>query len=86
VGGGRRVVEPAHAFLQGAGRVTSQAVELHLRNATAWANDRTGENLAEQIDPESLLGNLRRGHYELGVNAPPALRLTAAFHELAQAI
>jgi hypothetical protein len=30
--------------------------------------------------------NLRRGHYELAVDAPPALRVAAAFTELAQAI
>ena len=28
-----------------------QAVEFHLRNATAWANDRTGTDLAGQVDP-----------------------------------
>ncbi len=33
-----------------------QAVEFHLRNATAWASDRVGENLADQIDPEFVLG------------------------------
>jgi CO dehydrogenase maturation factor len=27
-------------------------VQFHLRNAKAWANDRTGEDLAGQIDPE----------------------------------
>jgi CO dehydrogenase maturation factor len=27
-----------------------QAVEFHLRNATAWANDRTGFDLANQVD------------------------------------
>jgi len=35
---------------------TRQAVEFHRRNATAWANDRTGEDLAAQIDPEFVLG------------------------------
>jgi CO dehydrogenase maturation factor len=35
---------------------TRQAVEFHLRNAVAWANDRTGRDLAEQIDPEFTLG------------------------------
>jgi IS6 family transposase len=30
--------------------------------------------------------NLRRGHYELGVELPRALRVAAAFTELAQAI
>jgi CO dehydrogenase maturation factor len=37
-------------------RYTAQAVQFHLRNATAWANDRTGENLAGQVDPEFVLG------------------------------
>jgi hypothetical protein len=30
--------------------------------------------------------NLRRGHYELGVNLPPTMRVAAAFTELVQAI
>jgi IS6 family transposase len=33
-----------------------------------------------------MVQNLRRGHSELGVDAHPALRLHAAFTELAQAI
>ena len=33
-------------------RYTRQAVQFHLRNAAAWANDRIGEDLAGQIDPE----------------------------------
>ncbi|MGH3719770.1 MAG: ATP-binding protein [Pseudonocardiaceae bacterium] len=33
-----------------------QAVEFHLRNATAWANDRTGCDLADQIDPDFVHG------------------------------
>jgi CO dehydrogenase maturation factor len=37
-------------------RYTSHAVEFHLRNATAWANDRIGEDLAGQVDPEFVLG------------------------------
>jgi len=37
-------------------RYTSQAVDFHLRNATAWANDRVGEDLADQVDPEFMLG------------------------------
>lgn len=32
------------------------AVRFHLRNASAWANDRTGENLADQIDPDFVPG------------------------------
>jgi CO dehydrogenase maturation factor len=37
-------------------RFSRQAAEFHLRNARAWANDRTGEDLAQQIDPEFILG------------------------------
>jgi CO dehydrogenase maturation factor len=37
-------------------RYTAQAIEFHLRNATAWANDRVGEDLAGQVDPEFVLG------------------------------
>jgi CO dehydrogenase maturation factor len=29
-----------------------QAVEFHLRNATAWASDRAGHDIAEQVDPD----------------------------------
>jgi hypothetical protein len=34
----------------------------------------------------ALIQNLRRGHYELGTDASPALRLATAFTELALAI
>ena len=37
-------------------RYTSQAVDFHLRNATAWGNERVGENLADQVDPHFVLG------------------------------
>jgi CO dehydrogenase maturation factor len=37
-------------------RYTRQAVHFHLRNATAWANARTGEDLSRQVDPEFVLG------------------------------
>ncbi|MBV8543091.1 MAG: adenylyl-sulfate kinase [Pseudonocardiales bacterium] len=33
-----------------------QAVEFHLRNAAAWANDRTGCDLADQVDPGFVHG------------------------------
>lgn len=36
-------------------RFTRQAGEFHLRTATAWANDRVGEDLTAQIDPEFTL-------------------------------
>lgn len=33
-------------------RYRRQAVEFHLRNAAAWANERVGRDLAEQVDPD----------------------------------
>jgi CO dehydrogenase maturation factor len=38
------------------GSYQRQAVEFHLRNAAAWANDRTGYDLADQIDPDFVHG------------------------------
>jgi CO dehydrogenase maturation factor len=37
-------------------KYTRQAVEFHLKNATAWANRATGQDLAGQIDPDFVLG------------------------------
>lgn len=34
----------------------------------------------------AFMQNLRRGHYELGVEAEPRLRVAAAFDQLAEAI
>ncbi|MFE9693862.1 IS6 family transposase [Micromonospora sp. NPDC005806] len=47
---------------------------------------RTGKSAQVIIAGHAFMQNLRRGHYELAVNAPPALRVAAAFTELAQAI
>lgn len=33
-----------------------QAVEFHLRNARSWGNDRAGQDLAAQVDPEFVPG------------------------------
>jgi transposase-like protein len=45
--------------------------------------DRTAQVV---IAGRAFLQNLRRGHYELGVDTRPALRVVAAFTELARAI
>ncbi|MEW1840323.1 ATP-binding protein [Nonomuraea angiospora] len=37
-------------------RFGRQTVEFHLRNAHAWGNDRTGSDLASQIDPDFVFG------------------------------
>ena len=37
-------------------RYTRQATEFHLRNARAWASAATGEDLANQVDPDFILG------------------------------
>jgi CO dehydrogenase maturation factor len=42
---------------------TRQAHEFHLRNASAWASDRVGEDLAGQIDPEFVLGPAALAHH-----------------------
>ena len=34
-----------------------QAAEFHRRNAAAWANEKVGADLADQIDPEFDLGS-----------------------------
>jgi CO dehydrogenase maturation factor len=36
-------------------RFTRQAVELHLKNARAWANAATGTDLTGQVDPDFVL-------------------------------
>lgn len=33
-------------------RYRQQAIEFHLRNAVAWANERVGQDLAAQVDPD----------------------------------
>jgi hypothetical protein len=45
--------------------------------------DKTAEVI---IAAHAFMQNLRRGHYELAVDASPATRVAAAFTELAQAI
>ncbi|HEY7175774.1 MAG TPA: IS6 family transposase [Micromonosporaceae bacterium] len=47
---------------------------------------RTDRTAAVIITGLAFLQNLHRGHYELGVDAPRALRVAAAFDTLAQAI
>ena len=47
---------------------------------------RTEQTAQAIIAGHAFMQNLRHGHYELGLDAPPALRVAAAFTELAQAI
>ena len=54
-----------------------------LRPMRGLQTDRTAQVV---IAGHAFVQNLRRGHYELGVDAPLALRVTAAFTELAEAI
>ncbi|MCN9241779.1 ATP-binding protein [Streptomyces sp. RY43-2] len=37
-------------------RYTRQMVHFHLKNAASWGNERTGSDLAAQIDPDFVLG------------------------------
>nr|WP_246608049.1 IS6 family transposase [Actinoplanes toevensis] len=54
-----------------------------LRPMRGLQTDRTAQ---VAITGHAFVQNLRRGHYELAVDARPALRVVAAFIELAQAI
>jgi transposase-like protein len=54
-----------------------------LRPMRGLQTDRTAQIV---IAGHAFVQNLRRGHYELGVDATPALRVAAAFTELARAI
>jgi transposase-like protein len=54
-----------------------------LRPMRGLQTDRTAQVV---IAGHTFLQNLRRGHYELGVEARPVLRVAAAFTELAEAI
>jgi transposase, IS6 family len=54
-----------------------------LRPMRGLRTDRTTQTI---IAGHAFMQNLRRGHYELGVDAPLGLRIAAAFNELAAAI
>jgi transposase-like protein len=54
-----------------------------LRPMRGLRSDRTARVI---IAGHAFMQNLRRGHYELGLDAPPALRVVTAFTELAHAI
>jgi transposase-like protein len=54
-----------------------------LRPMRGLQTDRTAQVV---ISGHAFMQNLRRGHYELGLDVPPALRVAAAFTELASAI
>jgi transposase-like protein len=54
-----------------------------LRPMRGLHTDRTAQTV---IAGHAFVQNLRRGHYELAVDALPALRVSAAFNELAPAI
>jgi transposase-like protein len=54
-----------------------------LRPMRGLRTDKTAQVI---IAGHAFMQNLRRGHYELAVHAPPAMRVAAAFTELARAI
>jgi transposase-like protein len=54
-----------------------------LRPMRGLQTDRTAQVV---ISGHAFVQNLRRGHYELGIEVPPVMRVVAAFNELAQAI
>ncbi|MEV7847929.1 ATP-binding protein [Streptomyces cyaneofuscatus] len=42
-------------------RYTRQMVHFHLKNAESWGNEKTGADLAAQVDPSFVLGERRAG-------------------------
>ena len=52
----RQVQAAADARVKDWARYSRQAAEFHLKNARAWANAATGQDLADQIDPDFTLG------------------------------
>jgi IS6 family transposase len=58
-------------------------LKTRLRPMRGLKTDRTAQNV---IAGHALMQNLRRGHYELGVEAEPRLRVAAAFDELIDTI
>ncbi|SCF49678.1 DDE domain-containing protein [Micromonospora matsumotoense] len=54
-----------------------------LRPMRGLHTDRTLQTI---VTGHAFVQNLRRGHYELATDVPPALRVAAAFTELARAI
>ena len=54
-----------------------------LRPMRGLRTDRTARTI---IAGHAFMQNLRRGHYELGLDVPRGLRVAAAFTELATAI
>jgi transposase-like protein len=54
-----------------------------LRPMRGLQTDRTAQVV---IAGHAFVQNLRRGHYELGMDAHPTLRIAAAFTELARAV
>ena len=47
---------------------------------------RTDRTASVVIAGHAFIQNIRRGHYEIGLDGPPSRRVAAAFTELAQAI
>ncbi|MEH1101898.1 ATP-binding protein [Micromonospora sp. CPCC 205561] len=55
-----RLAEAVDATVQDWDSFTRHAHEFHRRNATAWANERTGTDLTAQIDPDFVRGAAAR--------------------------
>jgi hypothetical protein len=62
------------------------AAETWLRRAVESGVAGALFNLGRVLEMRAFIQNRRRGHYELGLDAPPVVRVAAAFTELAQAI
>ena len=80
----------AHGRVSGTTQYANNRVEnghgrlkARLRPMRGLQTDRTASVI---IRGHAFMQNLRRGHYELGVDALPGLAVAAAFDELARAV
>jgi len=51
-----------------------------------WVREVAARRGEVTVAGRTLIQNLRHSHHELAIDAPPALRLSAAFNELGQGI
>jgi transposase, IS6 family len=64
-----------------------EADHSHLKYRLRPMRDLPTERTAQVVVAgHTFMQNLRRGHYELGLDVPPAWRVAAAFTELARAV
>ncbi len=81
--GGQAPVEAGEQYANNPIEADHSQLKHRLRPMRGLRTDRSAQVV---IAGHAFVQNLRRGHYDLATDIPPATRLAAAFIELAQAI